>query len=106
MYASSTPADQPLSLAEYASLPEDDGCRTELVRGKLVREPGPAPLHGSVQAGVLYLLRSYAEQHGNRGFFSGPTNFVLFEEPPTVRIPDAAYVAFDRMPADAYSASM
>lgn len=42
-----------LSVEEFTALPEEDGYRLELSRGRLVREPAPGPLHGQVAGGLL-----------------------------------------------------
>lgn len=43
---------------EFARLP-DDGNLTELVRGKLVRMPPPAPFHGLLCIEIAYLIRHF-----------------------------------------------
>ena len=48
-----------LTLAEYAALPDDDRYIDELSRGRLVREPRPADLHGAVVVELIFALRRW-----------------------------------------------
>jgi Uma2 family endonuclease len=57
--ASSSPVFEPgrlLTIGEYAALGEDHR-RLELLEGNLVMSPSPTPLHNSVLAELIYLLR-------------------------------------------------
>ncbi|MGH7558360.1 MAG: Uma2 family endonuclease [Gemmatimonadota bacterium] len=86
-----------LTIEEFERLPERE-LRTELVRGRVVREPPAAGDHGHLCADVAYHLKRYTEEHGGGIVFGAETGFVLFEDPPTVRAPDAAFVAAERAP--------
>lgn len=89
-----------LTIEEFERLP-DDGWRCELVRGKVVREPPAGFDHGRLANRILYLLTSFVEEHGLGEVLASETGFVLFEEPPTVRAPDAAFVAEGRVDSPA-----
>jgi len=96
--------DRRLTLEEYGRLPYDkDAGKLELVRGQLVRERGPAPLHGRVASRVAYYLERYHEERRIRGAIMVNAAFVLAEDPATVRLPDIAYVAPEHVPAVRYS---
>lgn len=91
-----------MSLDEFQRLPEEDGYRLELERGVLVREPRPAPLHGRVMARLGWHLETHAASSGAGSVFAD-TGFILSEAPATVRGPDLAFVALDRIPKNAYA---
>jgi Uma2 family endonuclease len=83
---------------------EDDGYRTELVRGQLVREPVPGALHARVQIRLGSLLYEYTERTG-AGTVLGVMGFVVEEDPATVRGPDLALVRPERLPASGYAST-
>lgn len=89
-----------LTIEEFERLPDDD-TRLELVRGKVVREPPAGFEHGRLANRILYMLTRFVEEHGGGEILASETGFVLFEEPPTVRAPDAAFVAKGRVPTPA-----
>jgi Uma2 family endonuclease len=96
--------DQLLTLEEYARLTDDDdGDLVELVRGMLVREQGPGQLHGRLQSRIAYHLEKYHDDRDRRGAVIVSAGFVLAEQPPTVRIPDIAYVSDERIPPARYA---
>jgi Uma2 family endonuclease len=92
-----------ITLAQYARLPEDERWTVEAVRGRLVREPRPAPLHNRVQTRLIYLLEAWEEANRTGGVVLTETEFVLAVDPLTVRVPDAAWVSGERIPADGYA---
>ncbi|MGH7587481.1 MAG: Uma2 family endonuclease [Gemmatimonadota bacterium] len=71
----------------------------ELVRGDVVREPLAGFEHGVVAARIASCLQTFVRRH-RLGKVVGASGFVLFDDPPTVRAPDVAFVARDRLPAD------
>jgi Uma2 family endonuclease len=87
----------PLTVEQYQALPEEEGWRVELVRGQLVREPGPGPLHGTVDALLTARLVSWARS-GGHGVVLSNTGFIFARGPDTVRIPDIAFVSAARRP--------
>jgi Uma2 family endonuclease len=89
-----------LTIDEFERLPDDEW-RCELVRGVVVREPPAGFEHGRVANRILHLLTGFVEKHGLGEVLASETGFVLFEEPPTVRAPDAAFVAEGRVPSPA-----
>jgi Uma2 family endonuclease len=84
-----------LTLQEFIELPEEDGWRDELVRGRLVREPAPASQHGRVVVRLGRFLDEYADAAG--GLVVADTGYILERRPPaTVRVPDLSFIARDR----------
>ena len=92
-----------VTLEQYARLPEDERWNVEAVRGRLVREPRPAPLHNRVQARFIHLLEAHEDAQRTGGAVLPETEFVLSVDPLTVRIPDVAWVSASRVPANGYS---
>jgi Uma2 family endonuclease len=86
-----------LTIDEFSRLP-DDGFRTELVRGRVVREPPAGMDHGRLASRIDRLIGSFLDRHSLGEVFTADTGFVLFEKPPTVRAPDVAFVSRDRLP--------
>ena len=72
--------------------------RTELVRGRLiVREPA-GWTHGIVAMNIGAKLAAHVNQHGAGVVLAAETGFKLESDPDTVRAPDVAFVARDRIP--------
>ena len=72
--------------------------RAELVRGVLrVHEP-PGSLHGRVAMNIGLEIASYAKRTGAGTTYAAETGFQLASDPDTVRAPDVAFVARDRVP--------
>lgn len=93
------PGERLLAIREYERMPEDES-RSELVRGRVVREPLPGAEHGGVTMEIGSRMAAFAREHGLGRVFTARTGFVLVEDSPTVRGPDAAFVAADRLPAN------
>ena len=77
----------------------DDGVRHELVRGELRTMTPPGFEHGRVAANVGILLGVHARQTDSGVTCAAETGFVLARDPDTVRAPDAAFVAKERVEA-------
>ena|SRR5882762_481062 len=72
--------------------------RTELVRGVLVvREPA-GYRHGEVAARLSNLLMNHVNAHDLGRVLAAETGFKLAANPDTVRAPDVAFIARDRVP--------
>ena len=93
--------ERTMSIDEYARMP-DDGYRTELVRGHVVREPQPGLRHGDIQLRLGALIVRHIEEHGLPLGCLGPAGFILERDPPTVRGPDLAVLPTSRYPAFGY----
>jgi Uma2 family endonuclease len=77
----------------------DDGVRHELVRGELRTMTPPGAEHGRVAANVGILLGVHARQTRSGVTFAAETGFVVARNPDTVRAPDAAFIAKERVEA-------
>lgn len=72
--------------------------RTELVRGRLVvREPAGST-HGIVAMNLGIELGIFVRRTGIGAVFAAETGFKLAANPDTVRAPDVAFVARERVP--------
>lgn len=90
-----------LTALEFAAMPRGDGHSLELVRGRIVREPRPGPVHGRVTARLAVRLGAFVERTGS-GVVLVETGFALTTDPDTVRAPDLSFVARDRVPEGGY----
>lgn len=90
------PDGGPITLEEFQRMPEEDAHRVELSRGRVVREPRPGAEHGWLAGRLVRLLGSYAEEH-DLGLVVTQTGFLLAENPPTIRGPDAAFIANEQL---------
>ena len=84
-----------MSLKEFAALPDEPG-KQELDGGELVRMAPVFFLHSRVQHTIRDSLRDYLLGR-DLGEALLETSFVLSDEPPTVRIPDIAFVSKERL---------
>lgn len=76
----------------------DDGRRYELIEGVL-NEMSPAGMtHGLTAMRAGAILFNFVHQRELGEVFAAETGFILSTDPDTVRAPDAAFVAADRMP--------
>ena len=88
-----------MTIEEFERLP-DEAARLELVRGSVVREPPADFEHGGIGVQIATLLHTFVREHGLGKVVGAETGIVLFDDPPTVRAPDVAFVHRDRLPAD------
>jgi Uma2 family endonuclease len=93
---SSAPNDRRISIEEYADLPDDDWW-TELVQGRVVREPQPSYEHGRVQVAISEVLRRHVREHAPDLACVGNVGVITDERSATVRGPDAAVVHRSRL---------
>lgn len=77
----------------------DDGERTELVRGRVVREPQPSYEHGRLQARLSALLHDHIRETRLDLVCTGNLGVVTSEEQRTVRGPDLAVIRRSRAPS-------
>lgn len=87
-----------MTAEELLRLP-DDGKRHELIEGTLNETPPAGTEHGLIAMNAGAILFQFARQRELGEVFAAETGFVLSSEPDTVRAPDAAFVAADRLPS-------
>ena len=98
----SSPGTAPVSWREFQGLPEDPGWTHELVRGRVVREPRPAPLHARVVTTLAWLLEGHVRVAGG-GVVLVEAGYLLSREPDTIRGPDLSFVPAPRVPPAGYN---
>lgn len=74
------------------------GRRYELVKGELFEMPLAGGRHGSVAMQIGTALGSYVWANELGEVFAPGTGFIVRRDPDTVRAPDAAFVAKERLP--------
>ncbi|MBI4501429.1 MAG: Uma2 family endonuclease [Gemmatimonadetes bacterium] len=89
-----TPALLTAEGLERISIP---GKVTELIRGQLVVREPPGTWHGMISAKLAYRLSTFVEQHDLGAVFAQDTGFKIESDPDTVRGPDVAFVAKERL---------
>ena len=90
----STPALLTAADVERISLP---GKQVELVRGCLVVREPPGTWHGAIAANLAYHLSAFVRERRLGLVFAQDTGFKITTDPDTVRAPDVAFVARDRI---------
>ena len=88
-----------LMTAEELLLMPDDDVKRELVRGVLTEEMPPGDEHGALVAHIAWLFTSYCYENDYGQMRAGDSGFVLERGPDTVRGPDLAWVAPERLAA-------
>lgn len=73
------------------------GKATELVRGRLVVLEPPGTYHGKIAGRLLTRVGGFVETHELGEVFGQDTGFKIASNPDTVRAPDLAFVARDRL---------
>jgi len=88
----------PVSTADELLRKPDDGYRYELVKGEL-RKMAPAGYeHGATVMNISTPLDQHVRANNIGKVFAAETGFVISTNPDTVRAPDIAFVARDRIP--------
>ena len=82
---------------ELLMLP-DDGKRYELIEGVLNEMSPPGMTHGLTAMRAGAILFNFVHQRDLGEVFAVETGFILSTGPDTVRAPDAAFVAAERLP--------
>ncbi|MGH7459506.1 MAG: Uma2 family endonuclease [Longimicrobiales bacterium] len=85
-----------LTADQYARLDDDGNYRTELERGRLIREPRPGEIHGTLVIRMGHYLFEFVEQHG-LGRVMADIGVITERDPDTVRGPDLAFTSHARM---------
>lgn len=91
-------AQKLMTAEDFAQLPDPkSGEQMELIRGVVVMAPPANAGHGRRSYKVTNALEAFVARH-NLGLTSGEGGYRLSIDPDTVRAPDAAWIAFDRLP--------
>jgi Uma2 family endonuclease len=95
---SATAPIEPLGMTaeELLDLP-DDGMRHELVEGELRTMPPAGEGHGSVALSIGAEIYEHVKRNGLGRAYAAETGFLLRRSPDTVRAPDVAFVAAERL---------
>lgn len=89
-----------ITIAEYEALPEPtDGTRLELVNGEVIEVTGAAWQHNLIAKHLTRLLDDHVILRSLGLVFTDGAGFILDQDPPTVRVPDVAFVSGDHVPA-------
>jgi Uma2 family endonuclease len=74
------------------------GGRHELVQGEMVPMSPAGPTHGKIALRLGATLWQFVQQHDLGEVYAAETGFTILENPDTVRAPDVAFVARERIP--------
>jgi len=89
---------QLVTAEELWAMPETPGVRYELAEGELSEVPGAGAVHGLIAKRVLKFLDT-AAQLGDLGeAFGDGVGYILRRHPDLLRIPDASFVSWARIP--------
>ena len=88
---------KPMTVEEFEALP-DDGWRHELIRGELVRMSPGGLEHGGIGHRIGRRLGNYVDEHDLGLVVDANAGFLFEDDPPTVRVPDVAFIRRDRLP--------
>jgi Uma2 family endonuclease len=89
-----------LTVEDYLRLP-DNGCPTELVRGRIVPLNVPNFRHGKLCNRLGRLLGNYADEHNLGHVLNNDAGVVTERAPDTVRGPDVSFYSYSRVPQGA-----
>ena len=89
-----------LVTADELLLMPDDGRRYELIEGELIEMAPVGGIHGNIGMRIAGLLFQHVHNNDLGELFGAETGVFLQHDPDTVRAPDAAFIAKDRIPPD------
>ena len=78
----------------------DDGKRYELIEGELIELAPAGGIHGNIGMKIAGLLFQHVHNNDLGELFAAETGVFLQHDPDTVRAPDVAFIAKDRIPPD------
>lgn len=89
-----------LSAEEYAQQREEEGWRTELVEGRVIRMPLAGYQHDRIVTRLIVALGAYVDTHGLGECTLEQAGYDITQpaEAATVRAPDLAFVRAERVP--------
>jgi Uma2 family endonuclease len=86
-----------LTAEEFAARP-DPGYPEELVRGKIVPMTVPDRRHGQICSEVVWLLRSFTQEHDLGHVLCNDSGVITERGPDSVRGADVAFYSYQRLP--------
>ncbi len=86
--------------AEELQFFQDDGKRYELIGGELIMMYPAGTHHGRIAMRLGSIIESYVRQHDAGVVYAAETGFQIAHDPDTVRAPDVAFVARERIPPE------
>jgi len=89
---------QLVTAEELQDMPEVPGKQLELVDGEVVEMPGAGEMHMAIVILLFKLLDRFVEDHDLGLVRPDGLAYRLWRNPDQVRIPDASFVAWDRVP--------
>ena len=84
---------------QFLRMPEEPGCSSELVQGRVIRMCKPSALHAVVSCRLDRALGRYVDEHGLGLASAADVGFFLAKDPDTVRAPDVWFIRRERIPA-------
>lgn len=85
---------------ELSRLPDDGSHRYELDRGRLLTMTPAGTLHAAVTVRIAAALAKYVDESKSGVVLAGDPGFKLESDPDTVRAPDVAFIARERIPGE------
>lgn len=92
------PATRLLTAEDLWAMPEHGG-HCELVKGELIEMPPAGAEHGATAFDLGVHLGNFVRTHRLGRVCAAKTGFILARNPDTVRAPDVAFVAAERLPS-------
>jgi Uma2 family endonuclease len=89
---------KPLTADELFAMP-NDGFRSELVKGELIRMSPAGDEHGEITVKITAPLFAHVSAHNLGKVYAAETGFIITRDPDTVRAPDVAFVSRQRIEA-------
>jgi Uma2 family endonuclease len=90
-------AEKLMTVEEYMLFEDPPGMESELVRGKVVFMPPPKSHHGYFADQISFALQSFMRPR-RLGVTTAEAGFLIGRNPDTVRAPDVAFLARERVP--------